>query len=86
MSQTLFAGHGSAVTSVIIVAAKLPHPKPAVTIPIIVIFAILVFVALARKVIGLAIVAAVVCIGFLAYQAGAFNHWVDKGKSVVNHK
>ena len=50
-----------------VVAAKLPKPKPAVTVPIIVIFAAIVLIGLVRKVVAL------VCIGFLAYQSGAFT-------------
>jgi hypothetical protein len=87
MSQTLLMTHGSAVASAVhVLAAKLPEPKAAVTIPIIVIFAVLVFIGLVRKVMVLAVVAAIVCIGFLAYQSGAFNHWVDKGKTVIHQK
>jgi hypothetical protein len=56
-----------------VVAAKLPKPKPAVTVPIIVIFAALVLIGLVRKVVVLAVLAALVCIGFLAYQSGAFT-------------
>ena len=65
MHQTLIAGY--------VYASKLPHPKPAVTIPIIIIFAVVLMVALARKLIGLAVVAAVIAVLFLAYQAGAFT-------------
>lgn len=87
MSQTLLAAHGSAVASVVhVLATKLPEPKPALTIPVIIIFAALVLIALVRKVIVLAVLAAIVCIGFLAYQSGALDHWVDKGKSVIQQK
>ena len=56
MSPTLQAAY--------VYAGSLPHPKPAVTIPIIIIFAVL----------------------FLAYQAGAFNHWVKEGKTAIHQK
>jgi uncharacterized membrane protein YphA (DoxX/SURF4 family) len=87
MSQTLLMSHASAAASAVrVLAAKLPEPKAAVTIPIIVIFAALVLIGLMRKVVALVVVAAIVCIGFLAYQSGAFNHWVDKGKTVIQQK
>jgi len=78
MHQTLLAGY--------VYAGKLPHAKPAVTIPIIIIFAVVVMVALARKLVGLAVVAAIIAVLFLAYQAGAFNHWVKEGKTAIHQK
>jgi hypothetical protein len=53
--------------------ASLPKPKAKVTVPIIVIFAVLVFIGIARKVVKLAILAAIVCVIFLIYQSGAFS-------------
>jgi len=44
-----------------------------VTVPIIVIFAVLVFIGISRKVIKLAVIAAIVCVIFLIYQSGAFS-------------
>ena len=82
MSQTLLAAHAIAHASHV-VAGKLPSPKKSVTIPVIVIFAVLAAIALVRKLIAVALIAVIICVGFLAYQAGAFNHWVDKGKSAV---
>jgi hypothetical protein len=80
--MALLAAHSSAVY----LLGSLPEPKAAVTIPIIVIFAVLVLIGLMRKVMALAVLAAIVCIGFLLYQSGALNHWVDKGKGVIQQK
>ena len=55
------------------VVASLPKPKAKVTVPIIVIFAVLVFIGISRKVIKLAVLAAIVCVIFLIYQSGAFS-------------
>jgi len=55
------------------VIAALPKPKAKVTVPIIVIFAVLVFIGISRKVIKLAVIAAIVCVIFLIYQSGAFS-------------
>ncbi|MBX6371456.1 MAG: hypothetical protein IRZ02_04280 [Acidothermus sp.] len=64
-------------------AGVLPVPKTSFTIPIVVVFAILAAIALLRKLIGLAVIAAVIAAVFIAYQSGAFDHWVDKGKQVI---
>jgi len=70
-----------------LVAAKLPEPTTKVTIPIIVVFALLALLALVRKLIALALIAIIVAGVFVAYQSGAFDKWVDKGKQIVNeHK
>ena len=82
MSQTLLAAHSSAVY----VLGSLPEPKAAVTIPVIIIFAVLVLIAVMRKLMALAVIAAIVCVGFLLYQSGALDHWVDKGKGVIQQK
>jgi len=82
MSQTVFAAH-SIVQAAHVVAGKLPSPKKSVTIPVIIIFAVLAAIALVRKLIAIALIALIICVGFLAYQSGAFNHWVDKTKSAV---
>ncbi len=66
------------------VAAKLPQPTAKVTIPIIVVFALLALLALVRKLVALALIAIIVAGAFVAYQSGAFNQWVDKGKSVID--
>lgn len=55
------------------VIASLPKPKAKVTVPVIVIFAVLVFIGLARKLLKLAVIAAIVCAIFLIYQSGAFS-------------
>lgn len=55
------------------VVAALPKPKAKVTVPIIIIFAVLVFIGISRKVIKLAVIAAIVCVIFLIYQSGAFS-------------
>jgi hypothetical protein len=82
MSQTVLAAQ-SMMHAAHIVAGKLPTPKKSVTIPVILIFAVLAGIAILRKLIALALIAIIVCIGFLAYQSGALNHWVDKGKAAV---
>jgi hypothetical protein len=55
------------------VVASLPKPKATVTVPIIVIFAVLVFIGIARKLLKLAVLAGIVCVIFLIYQSGAFS-------------
>jgi hypothetical protein len=55
------------------VVASLPKPKAGVTVPIIVIFAVLVFIGIARKLLKLAIIAAIICVIVLIYQSGAFS-------------
>jgi hypothetical protein len=55
------------------VVASLPKPKAGLTIPIIIIFAVLVFIGIARKLLKLAVIAAIVCVIFLIYQSGAFS-------------
>ena len=84
MSQTLLAAH-SMVHVVNVAAGKLPVPKKSVTVPVIIIFAVLAAVALVRKLIAVALIAVIICVGFLAYQSGALNHWVDKGKAAVHN-
>jgi len=66
------------------VAAKLPEPTAKVTVPIIVVFALLALLALARKLVALALIAIIVAGVFVAYQSGAFDQWVDKGKSIID--
>ena len=64
----------------------LPEPSGAVTIPVIVIIGLLVLFALVRKLIALAIVGLLVAGLIVAYQAGALDHWVDKGKQVIEQE
>jgi hypothetical protein len=55
------------------VVASLPKPKAGVTVPIIVILAVLVFIGISRKVIKLAVIAAIICVIVLIYQSGALS-------------
>jgi len=50
------------------------------------VFALLAILALVRKLIALALIAIIVVGGFVAYQSGAFDKWVDKGKQVINQQ
>jgi hypothetical protein len=61
------------VAATVNVVAKLPSPKAGITVPLIIIFAVIVVVGLARKIVGLAIIAAILCVLFLIYQSGAFT-------------
>jgi hypothetical protein len=70
LSQRLSHGTPHSTTHVV---ASLPKPKAQVTVPIIVIFAVLVFIGISRKLMKLALIAAVVCVIFLIYQSGAFS-------------
>lgn len=67
-----------------VAAVKLPEPTAKVTVPIIVVFALLALLAVVRKLIALALIAIIIVGGFVAYQSGAFDKWVDKGKQIVN--
>jgi hypothetical protein len=81
------AAHSIGQSLVHEVALKLPEPTAKVTIPIIIVFALLALLAMVRKLIALALIAIIIVAGFAAYQSGAFDHWVDKGKQIVNeHK
>jgi hypothetical protein len=64
----------------------LPEPSGAVTVPVIVIVGLLVVFALVRKLIALAIIGLLVAGLVVAYQAGALDHWVDKGKQVIQQE
>jgi len=89
MSQMLPAAHSvhAAAHSVAhVVAAKLPEPTAKVTIPIIVVFALIALLAIVRKLIALALIAIIIVGGFVAYQSGAFDKWVDKGKQVIDQQ
>ena len=55
------------------VLASLPKPKAKITVPIIVILAVLVFIGVTRKLLKLAVLAGVICVLFLIYQSGAFS-------------
>ncbi len=93
MSQMLPATHSVHATAhsvahsvAQVVAAKLPEPTAKVTIPIIVVFALIALLAVVRKLIALALIAIIIVGGFVAYQSGAFNKWVDKGKQVIDQQ
>ena len=66
------------------VAAKLPEPTAKVTVPIIAVFVLLALLALVRKLVALALIAIIVAGVFVAYQSGAFDQWVDKGKTIID--
>ena len=89
MSQMLPAArslHSAAHSVAHVVAAKLPEPTAKVTIPIIVVFALIALLAIVRKLIALALIAIIIVGGFIAYQSGAFDKWVDKGKQVIDQQ
>jgi hypothetical protein len=64
----------------------IPEPSGTVTIPVIVVVGLIVVFALVRKLIALAIIGLLVAGVFVAYQAGALDHWVDKGKQVIQQE
>lgn len=61
----------------------LPEPRAGWTVPIAVVLALLALFWLVRKLLLAAVVAALVAAAVLAYQAGAFNAYVDRGKAVL---
>jgi hypothetical protein len=73
MTPTLLTLVSANTHSAAHVIASLPKPKAKVTVPVIVIFAVLVFIGLTRKLLKLAVIAAIVCVVFLIYQSGAFS-------------
>jgi hypothetical protein len=73
MTPTLLTLVSANTHSAAHVIASLPKPKAKVTVPVIVIFAVLVFIGLTRKLLKLAVIAAIVCVLFLIYQSGAFS-------------
>ena len=66
-----------------VVALTLPEPTAKVTVPIIVVFALLAILAFVRKLISIALIAIIIVGGFVAYQSGAFDKWVDNGKTII---
>ena len=76
--------HAAAHSVAHVVAAKLPEPTAKVTIPIIVVFALIALLAIVRKLIALALIAIIIFGGFVAYQSGAFDKWVAKGKQFID--
>ena len=71
--MTLLALLSQSPQSATHVVASLPKPKAGITVPIIVILAVLVFIGISRKVIKLAVIAAIICVIVLIYQSGAFS-------------
>jgi len=84
--QSAVSSLHAAASSAHVVAAKLPQPAAKFTVPIIVVFALLALLALVRKLVALASIAIIIVGGFIAYQSGAFNKWVDKGKQVIDQQ
>lgn len=75
------------LTSTVVAASHpLPEPDAAWTIPIAILLAVFALFALVRKLVFLALLAVVVAALFFAYQGGAFDSWVDKGKQVVDNQ
>lgn len=67
-------------------ALTLPEPSGAVTIPVVLVVALIIVFALVRKLIALAVVGLLVAGVVVAYQAGALDQWVDKGKQVIQQE
>jgi hypothetical protein len=61
----------------------LPDPQAGITIPVGIVLVGFAVLFIARKLVKLALVAVVVAVIVFAYQAGAFNHFVDKGKHLI---
>jgi hypothetical protein len=68
----------------VLASYKLPQPDSSWTIPIAIGLGVLALVVLVRKLVVLAVVLALLAAGFIAYQNGAFDKWVDKGKVVID--
>jgi hypothetical protein len=63
---------------------KLPEPNASWTIPTAVGLGLIALYSLVKKLIVLALVLAVLAGGFVAYQNGAFDKWVDRGRSLTD--
>ncbi|HVV31355.1 MAG TPA: hypothetical protein VHC41_10800 [Mycobacteriales bacterium] len=61
----------------------LPEPHAGWTVPVGIVLVLLAGFWLVRKLIKLALVAVVIAAVLFAYQGGAFDHYVDKGKQVI---
>jgi hypothetical protein len=64
----------------------LPEPKAGWTIPLAIVLALLAVFALLKKLIALALLATLAAAVFFAYQGGAFDHYVDQGKQVLQNQ
>ncbi len=73
MTPTLLTLISANTHSAAHVLAALPKPKAKVTVPVIVILAVLVFIGITRKLLKLAVIAGIICVIFLIYQSGAFS-------------
>jgi hypothetical protein len=62
----------------------LPDPQAGLTVPVGVVLVGLAVLSIARKLVKLALVAVVVAALIFAYQGGAFDHFVDKGKHLID--
>ena len=58
---------------------KLPEPDSSWTIPAAIGFGVLALLSIVKKLVVLAVITALLAAGFIAYQNGAFDKWVDKG-------
>jgi hypothetical protein len=61
----------------------LPDPQAGLTIPVGVVLVGLAAFSLARKLVKLALFVVIVAAIVFAYQGGAFNHFVDRGKHLI---
>jgi hypothetical protein len=64
-------------------AFQLPQPDAAWTVPAAIALGVIALLSLLKKLIVLAVILAVLAAGFVAYQNGAFDRWVDQGKSKI---
>lgn len=64
----------------------LPRPQAGVTIPIGIALVALAVVWILRKLALLAFLAVVIAGLVFAYQGGAFDHYVDKGKQILHNQ
>lgn len=63
---------------------KLPEPDSSWTIPAAIGFGALALLSILKKLVVLAVLTALVAAGFVAYQNGAFDKWVDNGTTIKN--
>jgi hypothetical protein len=67
-------------------ALTLPEPQGNITIPVVAVIALVVVFSLVRKLVALALIGVIAGGLVIAYQAGALDHWVDKGKQIINEQ